>query len=694
LTYRVDHLINSKQWTMLFTNIPTKALLTRPSDPNRHYRVLHTNRASDFIYLFHIIANDNKLRLPIRHYLSDIENQIKSGELTVVEEDPFDNYKITRDQCSKGELKNIDKAYGVVELLTKSTSIITNENFRNTEINRLVEEGKASKPSMYKWLGMFWKGNMNWQALLPIFENCGAPNEEKGTSKFNKITQKLLEEKYRAYHLKLGLSIEGTISKIEREDLNESIHCPKDVITPKALIYHGEKNLSATEKLTLQMGQHDFKMKAKGLRGRATDGVMGPLDLVQIDWTQMDIQLRSVVFKNEFLGRPYLYIVTDTTSRYILGFLITFYTPSYATLTNALLNSCVPLNEFDDEEFKIDIKDCDNLRFVFRRVVGDRGEALSEKADDLGRSLGIIVENTTAYRGDLKPIVERLVGTVQNRITELLIGKGALGVNHGERLSEDSRKDATINLEQLIKITKICIDEYNRYHPIKTYPLQSGMEKDFVDKIPLKLVQWGIKEGVTYQRSELIEKLRLELLTKEPNLKGCRKGINLHGDEYIPVNKDAEVLYQELLCAGQTDKFTLAFDPRKYHEIYWYYQGEFHLMEIRGENMAVYPTLYERVLGKALYAIKDNSQKKEERKERIKNDIEIAKILASAEQQNYGPLNMNLGKELQSFEKHMEKSIEAHIIKNEPKENQNESSNYSRPKQSDEISKLYDDQNN
>jgi putative transposase len=677
---------------MSYISIPTGVLLAESSKPNRFYRVLNVNKASDFIHLFPIDRDSDKLRLPERHYLSEVENRIQSGQLTFKRDDPFDNYKITRGGCSTGQLKNIDKAYSVLEQLIKSNSIITNESYRNALLAKLESDGIATRPSMYKWLKLFWRGNMNWQALLPKFENCGAPDKEKGTSKFNSETQKLLEDKYRAYHLKIGISIEGTIRKIVREDLNETIHCPSELITPKALIYHGEKNLSATEKVALQMGQHDFKMKAKVLRGRATDGVIGPLDLVQIDWTQMDIQLKSVVFKDEFLGRPYLYIVTDTTSRYILGFLITFFTPSYATLTNALLNSCVTLNEFDDEDFKMKNDNCDHLRLIPRRVVADRGEALSEKADDIAKSLGIIVETTEAYRGDLKPIVERLIGTIQDRIKELFIGKGKVGQDHGERLAEDSRKDATINIEQLIKITKICIDEYNRTHPIVTYPLQNGMEKAFMDKIPLKVVQWGIMEGVTYQRSESIEKLRLELLTKEADLKGCRKGINLHGDEYIPVNEKVEALYQELLCAGQTDNFILAYDPRKYHDIYWYYQGEFHLMEIRGKNMAVYPTLYERLLSKALYSIKNTSQKKAERKERIKNDIEIAKILASGNE-NHGRLNMNLGKELQSLEKHLETPNEPLSVQNEPKESQNESPNYSRPKQSDEISKLYNEDN-
>ncbi|HMV07450.1 MAG TPA: transposase family protein [Cyclobacteriaceae bacterium] len=673
---------------MLFINFPTGALLTEKSDDKKFYRILNVDRSSDLIYLFPIIKGDKKNRLPIKYCLSEIEKKLKSRELRYAAQDYFDNSHIEKVQCSDSEIEILTKAFSVIELLTQSSSVITNVSYRNSLINKLVNERKASKPSMYKWMAMFWRGNMNWQSLVPSFKNCGAPGKEKGTSKFNSATQKLLENKYKEYHLRSGLSIEGTISKIVREDLDESLHCHGDLITPKALIYHGEKNLSSAEKLELQMGPRGFTMTSKMLKGRATDGVIGPLDLVQIDWTQMDIQLRSSVFKDHFLGRPYLYIVTDTTSRYVLGFLITFYTPSYATLTNALLNACVPLNEFDDEEFTTFKENCDHLRLIPRRVVADRGEALSEKADDIAQSLGIVVENTEAYRGDLKPIVERLVKTVQDRIKEIMHGKGVVGQDHGERQAEDSREYATITLEKLIEIVKIIIREYNRDHLIKTYPLQKGMDTSFVDKIPVKIVQWGLQEGTTFQTSKPLDTLRLHLLTKEQELSGSRKGIILHGDEYIPVDEETEKLYQELISAGENE-FTLAYDPRRYHEIYWYYEGKFHLTKIRGENMAVYPTLYDRLVAKAEYSVKDNSQKKEERKARIRNDIEIAKILASAEQENYGKLNMNLGKELQSIEKHLEQASETAIL-NESKENEEKSGIYSRPTQSDEISKLYE----
>src|SRR5699024_6100571 len=80
-------------------------------------------------------------------------------------------------------------------------------------------------------------------------------------------------------------------------------------------------------------------------------------------------------------------------------------------------------------------------------IIADRGEFEGYSVDNLINNLNIKIENTTAYRGDLKGIVERKFRTFNGKLKQK--APGAIQKEYRERGDQDYRLNATLNLKEI-----------------------------------------------------------------------------------------------------------------------------------------------------------------------------------------------------------------------------------------------------
>ena len=247
------------------------------------------------------------------------------------------------------------------------------------------------------------------------------------------------------------------------------------------------KQVAAVRK---RIGERRFLKGKRGLVSSSMEMVLGP-GLYQIDCTVADIYLKSTVEEDRIVGRPVLYIVIDVFTRMIVGYYLSLDPPSGQT---AMLAMAITGSD--------KVKHCRSLDITILPeewpahhlpgwIIGDRGEMFSERLDLLAERLGIKTSTTPPYRCDLKGIVERCFGKLNNRIIKWLPGHVK---KDRERGCPDPRLQAQLTLPDFERLIVRAILAHNRSH-IPSYPRQEYQVNKGVPAIPVHLWQHAIECG-------------------------------------------------------------------------------------------------------------------------------------------------------------------------------------------------------
>ncbi|HMV07492.1 MAG TPA: hypothetical protein PKL56_11875 [Cyclobacteriaceae bacterium] len=606
-------------------DVAKKSVYKIAAEKNLFYRVLYVNQLSDKIYVLELRNNPKKPGNYVEMFYSDFTEDIRQGKL-IKHPDIFIRNAV-EEKISKKARELRDKAWVQIESLVKKEPNIYIPALRFEIIKEANEqEGGASITSYYKWLKSFDAWGQIKNALIPWLSNCGAPGVEKSNCELNDDTKAIIRKGYAEFFVG-----KATLRKAYKDTLrvyyNPKLHGEKE-FTKDQFYYWGSMEWTYSEELQRKIGHRKFKSTRRLLKGRATDMASYVGELFMIDWTMMDIHVVSSLNRNDYIGRPTLYLVVDTVSRVITGVLLTFESPSHITLCNAFYNAGRNKVEFA-KECGFDIGEDEwTTNIISNRLMGDRGELLSTKADSLVNNLHVTVENTRAYSPELKGIIENLIGRISDRVKQRFDAKGKVEKDFGERLSNDSRKEATVTLNELYEITIRCIIEYNNHHWIDTYPLTTEMVRDKVKPIPMEIWKWAKANG--YMTGAEFEKRTLWLsLLENKMVTPSRKGIYLNKQDFVPVNADDFRLLENIICAPIVDEIKISYDPRVYHEIFWIHENNFIPLRTRGENDAKYSNEWEVIGTNESYKELSKEYKQKELLIEIENDKKFATIIGT-----------------------------------------------------------------
>jgi putative transposase len=288
---------------------------------------------------------------------------------------------------------------------------------------------------------------------------------------------------------------------------------PADQIpTVEQFKYHYYKRRDRGKEVIAQFGQDEYDRNHRPVLNTSLEEGPRPGALYQIDATIGDIYLICDFDRNRLIGRPVIYIVIDTFSRFIVGFAVTLEGPNWMSARLALMDAFMKYGY------------CEAL-------IGDNGEIKGYNANSLVDPLKIRVVNAKAGRPDLKPIVERNFRTIKGKYIKFVPG-----AVHPRRTIRDPdyRLEARLSLHGFRKLFGKCVNHYNNNHHLEDYPMSLDMIARKVKPIPSHLWEYGIEHLSGLLGSvEDVRKLQLALLPKGKASVHQGKGLYYKGLLYV-----------------------------------------------------------------------------------------------------------------------------------------------------------------
>jgi hypothetical protein len=309
----------------------------------------------------------------------------------------------------------------------------------------------------------------------------------------------------------------------------------------------------------------EFELKNRPLISNSKSETNGPGTRFQIDATIADIYLVSSLDINRIIGRPVIYAVLDVYSRIITGLYVGLEGPSWLGAMMALDNMVADKVDFC-KKYNIDIEEEQwPTHHLPEIIIADRGEFEGYSVENLINNLNIKIENTTAYRGDLKGIVERKFRTLNGKVKQK--APGAIQKEYRERGDRDYRLDATLNLKEFTAIIITLVLHHN-HKIIEKYPMEKEMIADCIVPTPINLWNWGIKNRKGRLRTVDRNILRLNVLPRG-NATISRAGIKFKNLFYGSRQALEEQWYLKL----KNKSIEIVYDPRNVEKIYIPHDG-------------------------------------------------------------------------------------------------------------------------
>lgn len=557
----------------------------QPSGQPQRLRIVEIEESYAYIVNIDITSS-----MPQKELCSHLELEIEQQKLLVVA-DPYakaiSDTDLTPVQRSKRDSDwEIAKQYILPHLRT-----LLKKKGREAKIVEISAQSGLGKTKVKKLLSRYWQRGMNKNAMLPDYANSGGRGKTKKLSdeKIGRPRRVTVNGEYRS-----GINItdeiktqfEHAINKYYRQANNYSL---KDVygfilrdfysdrykengeihyriwesnrIPSYHQFYYWFKKLEDPKKdIEFRKSAKEYELKHRPLLSNSKVETNGPGTRFQIDATIADIYLVSAFDVNRIIGRPVIYAVVDVYSRIITGVYVGLEGPSWLGAMMALDNMVADKVAFC-KQYGIDITEEQWPTYHLPEIIiADRGEFEGYSVDGLLNNLNIKIENTTAYRGDLKGIVERKFRTINGKVKQK--APGAIQKEYRERGDRDYRLDATLNLKEFTALIITLVLQHN-HKIIDKYPMEKEMITDGIVPMPISLWNWGIQNRKGRLRTVDRDILRLNVLPRG-RATISRAGIKFKNLLYGSKRAIEEQWYAKL----KNKSIDIVYDPRHLDKIY------------------------------------------------------------------------------------------------------------------------------
>ena len=536
-------------------------------------------------------------RWPYMMTQDDLTEDIEESRSILIEDNIFD---IARESnLTAAEISKRDFAWEVVSYVFMNVDEpkIFFSKYRTTIINETSDRYNISFNTIKNYLLRYWKGGKTKNSLLPNYYNCGGKGKEKGASKSKR-------GRPRKYDKNLGVNVDDNMKKIFISGLNKYYYnnrqnslktayeltirdyFVKDYITKdnkkipilkdsskiptyNQFYYWYRKFNNEKKEISQRYGERNFYQNYRSIIGNSTsDGGLGPSTLYQIDSTIADVYLVSSIDRNLIIGRPVLYLVIDVYSRMIVGVNVTLESfNSYVGAMMALVNAMTSKVDYC-KKYGIEIKEEDwPVSCVPRRILADRGELMGKQIENAIKNLGITIQNSPPYRADYKGIIEQSFRGMNLKLKPFVDGAVINGKNLRERGERDYRLDANLTLKEFTQIIIKCILFHNNHHVLNDYVTNEMMFEANIEKVPIKIWEYGIqnKRGMLRKLPEEIIKINL-LPQGEASV--TPRGVLFNKLLYASDYALEEHWFQRARINGNW-KINVSYDPRNLTNIYF-----------------------------------------------------------------------------------------------------------------------------
>lgn len=492
---------------------------------------------------------DDGSALPQISPKSEFEHLMARADLKAIS-DPY--ISLTMNPPKKGSKAELvqQRAWAAIKDIVKSEPEIYQRKTRGALLNKVLDETKSTKQTVYRWLRRYWQFGMCENALSGRYDRCGGLGKAKTfkdkrngrirtrshgegvpiTDQTKILFRTILESYYfdeKKYEFDYAynqlLIAYGVKIPASPQDL---INVP----TERQFKYFLQKEYSPIEVTRKREGEINYLKDFSPSLGTSTAEVPGPGYLYQIDATIADIYLVSEQDRSEIIGRPTMYFVVDVFSRAIVGMYIGLENPSWVSAMEALGNAMADKVAYCAEHDVEITPDLWPMKGLPENIIGDKGEMLGRHVEVLSKSFHIEIQNTPAYRADWKGIVERYFRTVQTKMKPFVEGYVTKNPIGKKRHGNDYRQDGTLTLKQFTKMIIKIVLHYNNDNVVSTYDIDSGIPKKLPEN-PLTLWNWGIEYRTGLLRRPDSELVRVNLLP-HTNATVTEHGLKLFGCYY------------------------------------------------------------------------------------------------------------------------------------------------------------------
>lgn len=552
---------------------------------SRRLRVIEIEES--YVYVVNI---DTTSAMPQRELYLNLQSEMNQGELLLVS-DPYAK-AIPDNELTEVQIRKREEDWRTVEdYILPSISELLRKKGREKKITEIVKTSGLGKTKIKKLLSRYWQRGMNKNAMLPDYANSGGKGKTKTLTeaKTGRPRRVNISGDYQTginITDEVKLQFEHAINKYYRKTNNYSL---KDVyhfilrdfysdrykengemkyrvweanrIPSYNQFYYWFKKIEDPKKdIQFRKSTKEYELKHRPILSDSKSETNGPGTRFQIDATIADIYLVSSFDVNKVIGRPVIYAVIDVYSRIITGLYVGLEGPSWIGAMMALDNMVADKVEFC-KEYGIEITEEQwPTKHLPEIIIADRGEFEGYSVENLINNLNIKIENTTAYRGDLKGIVERKFRTFNGKVKQK--APGAIQKEYRERGDQDYRLDATFNLKEFTTLI-ITLVLYHNLKIIEKYPMEKEMITDGIVPTPVNLWNWGIQNRKGRLRTVDRNILRLNVL---PRGKATisRAGIKFKNLLYGSRQAIEEQWYLKL----KNRSLEIVYDPRNIEKIY------------------------------------------------------------------------------------------------------------------------------
>lgn len=468
------------------------------------YRVLDIFFESEAICIFKIDskkASAKPLLLKNKIYLELVSQSL----ITDVNDAPPLEMLLPDDQITQ---KNIDirtESYSLIAELIEDPEFL--KSYASTNRSNIVVD-HANKMNVkvlvvYRLLVKYWKYGQTLNALLMFTSNYGGRGKEKSSSErqrgrprnygkyglikkisvnvneqdkvfiktaveeYLKGNKKIIWSKVYDFYIKNYSEVELALAVTENR--------PAQIVSKSQFRYWVNKFFPKEEVLKKILPDSKFKKDHTGSMSSVSDKNKIPGFRYEIDSTIADVYIVCEVSRERVLGRPTIYAVVDVASRMIAGIHISMEYASWPAARQAIYNAFTSKIEYCNR-YDISIEDIDwPCIGIPTQLQGDRAELLGKEAFNTVVNTGCLLQVSPPYRGDLKGVVERRFGILNEEIH--FIPGTTLGELR-ERGEPDYRLDAAITLNAFTKIILELVLEHNTYRTFNSLITRDLIQAD------------------------------------------------------------------------------------------------------------------------------------------------------------------------------------------------------------------------
>lgn len=554
-----------------------------------HYKIVGHSEKCESVFAIRI-KNRQPIGMPKKFESDHFSNLQTFRQLD------FDPFKVDKreEDITDAERRIRDARVSVIKPLLEDPRIF-DPVWRSKEINFISMKTEGLKrTAIFTLILNAWAFGPDDNALLPAFEKCGGPGKRKKMNdepigpvdnvpkKRSTLTPTDIEKIQKGFKKHYGKNSKNSLRSAHIDFKVDEKYKDGEAPTLKQFIYWGRLTNDAYSIIAERAGKVKEQKDLRTLNGTARDNVFGPCSEIMIDSTIDNVRVVQMSNPERYIGRLTIYLCVDVYSAMVTGVYITPEHASYSTASLCIINMTENKVEFC-KRYGIDITlDEWPCHFLPGRLLADRGELLSNMSSTLTSNLGIDVSNTERFRGDRKSYAEKQFHLLQLKLKGLIsTNNGLVDKNDEPRITQDSRKKAVLNMNDVMKLVIHEILFYNKNHWMADYPMTPEMRAEINEPTPMNIFNYGVSKGLGNLR-----RLDKHVIWRNcmPRRNGVvsKEGITVKPHHYIVANRDDEKVINQIRFGGN-NKCEVAFHPSYFKDSYLLHEDIFYPLKLRGE---------------------------------------------------------------------------------------------------------------